>query len=392
MAAGAGAALFTWPKNAPTGTPTFWIHVVVYPALACVILYGLRLLYFERQTDRLAAEREDWEEKCTEATVFAQEPLALLASGYLCALGSLDAADAIVTGSRPLGSQVPSAGKEAIRYTTLSLIDDQLLADRYASCFRELLAMTDDSLRAIPESIPFAVYLDYSGNIEATELCDIWQTCWAQTGHRVVETSVLARDKGVMALDAWLDSYGGPALEKIALFVTVQLHEAPPINSTEAAVALLLGWEPLVQRNGLSVQALLHRPVEQSDSTLRDVVETALLWGRTRAGHVTDVWQTGLALADKPALLDIASEIKLGASQTDELEGFHDIDPAIGHAGIADAWLAVALAAEHAVNTGEPQMVVSRQHAMRLAVVQALPAAAEERTLPLIENNKEGSA
>ena len=331
-------------------------------------------------------------EDCTKATVFAQEPLALLASGYLCSLGSLDAANAIVTGNRPLESQVPPAGKEAIRYTTLSLIDDRLLADRYASCFRELLAMIDDSLRGIPESIPFAVYLDCCGNIGATELCDIWQTCWVQTRHRNVEVSILARDKGVMALDAWLDNFGGAPLEKIALFVAVQLHETPPINSAEAAVALLLGWAPLVQRNGLPIQALLHRPVEQSDKTLRDAVETALLWGRTETSDVTDVWQTGLAPADKPALLDSASEIKLGASQTNELEGFHDIDLAIGHAGIADAWLAVALAAEHAVNTGDPQVVVSRHHAMRLAVVQALPVPAEERTLTLMENRKEGSA
>lgn len=392
MAGGAAKTLFTWPKNVPTGTPTFWLQVAVYPALACVILYGLRLLYFERQTDRLDTERQDWKEKCTEATVFAQEPLALLASGYLCALGSLNAANAIVTGSRPLESQVPPAGKEAIRHTTLSLIDDPLLADRYASCFRELLAMTDDSLRAIPESIPFAVYLNHPGDIDAAELRDIWQTCWAQTGHRAVEASVLARDKGVMALDAWLDAYGGPVLEKIALFVTVQLHETPTENSTEAAVALLFCWAPLAQRNGLPVQALLHRPVEQSDNTLRDVVETALLWGRTQAGDVADVWQTGLAPADKPALLDIASGIQLGASQTNVLEGFHDIDLAIGHAGIADAWLTVALAAEHVVNTGKPQAVVSRQHAIRLAVVQPFPAPAGERAMTLMENNKEGSA
>jgi len=52
----------------------------------------------------------------------------------------------------------------------------------------------------------------------------------------------------------------------------------------------------------------------------------------------------------------------------------------------------VALAAEHAVNTGDPQVVVSRHHAMRLAVVQALPVPAEERTLTLMENRKEGSA
>ena len=130
MAGGAAEELFRWPKNVPTGSLTFWIQVAAYPALASVAVYGFRLLYFERQTERLDVEREDWKEECTKATVFAQEPLALLASGYLCALGSLDAANAIVTGNRHLESQVPPAGKEAIRYTTLSLIDDRFLADR----------------------------------------------------------------------------------------------------------------------------------------------------------------------------------------------------------------------------------------------------------------------
>ncbi|WP_322069270.1 hypothetical protein [Paraburkholderia bannensis] len=392
MAGAAGYALYTWPKNIPVGTLWFWMRVAGFPALGCALLYGFRLLYFERQRERLDAQTVQWKEDCAEATWFAQEPLALLGLGYLCAQGSFDVARAMIDGDRPLESHIPAAGAQTVRHTRLSLIDDPLLVDRHASCLRELLAMLDDAIRLIPETVPFEVHLHCPGNIGAGELLAIWQTCWAQTSRRSVEASVLGRDEGVMALDAWLDGYGGPALEKVALFVAVQLHDTPPVNSAEAAVALLLGWAPVIQRTGLPVPVLLHRPVEQLDGPLSDALRTALLWGRAQAPDVEDVWQTGLAPADIPALLDAAAQVKLGASQTRGLPGFHDMDPATGHAGVADAWLALALAAEHAASTGKAQMVATRQQAIRLAVVQPHHATNEQHEGNTMETSREGSA
>ncbi|AET92160.1 hypothetical protein BYI23_C000140 [Burkholderia sp. YI23] len=361
--------LFAWPVSTPTGTAWFWTRLVGFPALACVILYGLRLLYFEREAERAQAEKDQWMEDCEEATRFAQEPLALLASSYLCSLGDRDVVDFILAGGKKLESQTPVGGVETIRHTALSLIDDALLADRYASCYRELLAAIDDSLRVLPGSVPFEVYLHGGVNLEASELRGVWQACWAEAGYRAVEAIVLERE-GVMALDAWLDTYGGAALEKFALFVAVQLHEVPPADSAEAAVALLLGWTPLAERNGSPIRALVHRPVESLSGNLDAALSMALLSGRADPKTVADVWQTGLAPADKFAMLDISSEIGLGASKTDELSGFHDMDLVIGHAGVADAWLAIALAAECARQTGKAQAVATRQHHLRFAVIQ----------------------
>lgn len=392
IAAAAAYTLSTWPKGVPTGTVWFWIRVLGFPTLACTILYGLRLLYFERERERQDAEREQWEDDCAEATRFAQEPIALLASGYLCSLGILDVAGAMTIGVRRLESSVPATGGETVRHTALRLIDDSDLADRYASCFRELLAMIDDALHVLPRSLPFEIRLDCPGNIEADELCEIWRRCWAETGHRAAEVSVLARDEGVMAVDAWLDAYGGPALEKYALFVAVQLYDQPPADSAEAAVALLLGWTQMAQRNGSPIRALMHRPVEKSGDTLLDVLYTGVLWGRAKPEGVADVWQTGLAPADKPALLEAASELKLGASNTDELSGFHDIDLAMGHAGVADAWLAIALAAEHAIQSGNPQAVATRRRDLRVAVVQPRPVSGAEHARAPMENKNEGNA
>lgn len=393
FAIGAVAAytLSTWPKDVPTGTPLFWIRVIGFPALACAILYGLRVLYFDQQTDRRNAERDQWESDCAEATRFAQEPLALVASGYLCSLGSVDIARAIAGGVQPLKSGVPVAGRETVRHTALRLIDDPNLADRYASCFNELLAMIDDALCALPSSVLFEVHLDCPENIEADALRAIWRECWDQAGHRAIEASVLPRGDGIMALDFWLDAYGGANLEKYALFVAVQLYDEPPENSAEVAVASLLAWAPMAERNRSPVEALLHRPVEKSGSTMGEVLRKALLWASAEPCEVADVWQTGLSRADKSALLEVSSELELGASGSDELSGFHDLDLAMGHAGVADAWLAIALAVEHAAQSGQPQAVVTRGHDLRFAVVQPRKAPGTGPALISMDNKTEGN-
>ncbi len=97
-----------------------------------------------------------------------------------------------------------------------------------------------------------------------------------------------------MALDAWLDETGGPALERFRLFVAVQLHETPPQNSAEAAVALLLGWAPLAERLELPAIATLHRPVAAAHG-LADTIRTAALFGQITPDALTHL------LAIRPA-------------------------------------------------------------------------------------------
>ena len=58
-------------------------------------------------------------------------------------------------------------------------------------------------------------------------------------------------------------------------------------------------------------------------------------------------------------------------------KGVHDIDLALGKPGAASGWLAVALATEHAWQSGEPQMIAAREHALSLAVVRPTAPANE---------------
>jgi hypothetical protein len=120
---------------------------------------------------------------------------------------------------------------------------------------------------------------------------------------------------------------------------------------------------------------MLHRPVEATSDILNDTILTTLVWGRASAPQINDLWQAGLEKADKPLLVQAASDVSLGVSRTDELSGIHDVDVALGHSGAAAGWLAVALAIEHAEQDGKPQLAAYRDGTLRFSVVQPLPQA-----------------
>ncbi|WP_235844787.1 hypothetical protein [Cupriavidus agavae] len=355
-------------------TAWFWVRVLVFPTLAGMGLFGLRLMYFEQETERLKAEQAQWQKDHAEAVRFAQEPLAVVDFAYLCAFGAYDASARITGGNKLLQSQMPVTEGVAVRHTALPTLEGPLRADRFAAGFVDLLDRLDGTIHTLSHSIPLEVYLQLPEDIDQNELLERWQACWTRFGYRPVPTILLSPEQNVMETDTWLDAHGGPALEKFALFVSIQLHVTPPQNSTEAAVAVLLGWTPLAQRKGVSIRALWHRPAAAQEHILRDAMSTALQWGDAEAKKVADIWQAGLSSAEKSAVLKASSDLELAASKSDGLSGVHDIDLSLGNAGCATAWLAAVLAVERAAQTRIPQLVVTRQQGLQLAVVQPLPA------------------
>lgn len=371
MLAGVISTLLTWPKGEPTNTVWFGLRLLVFPALAWCLLFGLRWLYHEQETARLQAEEDALAEDSAKAVQFAQEPLMVLDVGYLCAMGHGDAAAQIVNGESELQSRDTFSGETSVRHTALD-VDGLTQEERFQSCFTALIRQLSTSLAQIPRRVPFAVYLQWPSDASHDPLLDLWKKSWHAAGYRSVKTILLREEQGIMALDEWLDIRGGPELEKVALFVAVQMHETPGANSAEAAIALLLGWAPLVERKGLTSLALLHRPVEDTSDNVNETVSRAILWGNTEADNVEHLWQAGLTRADQSALMQASSDLSLGLSSKDASGGIHDIDAAIGDAGVAAAWLAMALAIEHASQTRRPQLVASRQNTRRAAVIQPL--------------------
>ncbi len=362
--------LVMWPDGQATNTLWFWVRLLVFPVLAGCLAFGLRELYFEQESDRFEADKEQLEADRSEAIEFAREPLAILDSTYLSAMGSHNVAKDIADEVQALESRKSPVGGNAVRHTRLASADNPAFVSRYEACFVELLERLDDTLRALPECVPLDVYLQLPPDTEWESLYEAWHNCWQAFGHRSVEAAPLSLQDGVMSLDTWLDVRGGTDLEKFALVVAIQLHSIPRANDAEAAAALLLGWAPLVRRRGGKPKALLHRPVNVGEGMIHDAAARALMWGDAEAGQVSDLWQAGLDRGDKAGLLKASSDLESGISLTDSFSGVHDVDMAIGNPGATAAWLAIALAAEHAAQTTTPQLVASREHSLRLVVVQ----------------------
>ncbi|MBR8082368.1 hypothetical protein KDX23_06370 [Burkholderia vietnamiensis] len=375
MLAGVIGTLLTWPKTEPTGTPWFWIQLLVLPALAWALIFGLRLHYYDEEVARQKAEDEVLREDQAKAIRFASESLAVVGMSYLCGSGTADVAKKIAEGEAALAAKTSLDGKDGKRHTSLPLIDNEDGMGRYAPCFDSLLTGVRPAIMALPQDVALDVRLHVPDDEHRELRLQAWRQCWSKSRLRRVPATLLSGDQGLMALDEWLDIKGGPSLERFVLFVSAQLHDAPPENSAEAAVALLLGWAPLADRRGIRPLAMMHRPLAVDTAALDDGVQLALLWGKTTPEQVNDLWQAAILTEDKGALLQTASNTKLALSQTTELAGVHDIDTALGDPGVCAGWLAAALAIEYAQQTDAPQFMAWREPSLRLAV--AHPAAVQ---------------
>ncbi len=372
MLVGVGFALLTWTKGESTSTPWFWVNLLVYPALAWCGALGLRKLYYDQEMDRIDAEDETLQEDRQETIRFGREPLAVIASAYRCALDSGNGASAIVLGHTALKTQKTRFHNLPVRHTALVLPTDDPEQSRYSLLFMELIGSLHDVLAALPRDVPFNIRLQLPPDSQHDELMSLWEDCWREFKLRPVRPTLLPVEQGLIALDDWLDLYGGPELQKFTLFVAVQLHDTSPADSAEAGVALLLCWPLVAVRKKLTPMAMMHRPLETATVALNEDILTALLWGGAVPDEIFHVWQTGLDTEDKAALNRASLVLKLGVVSSEGLSGLHDVDNAVGYAGAAASWLAAALAIENAQQHQQPQMIVCREGALRLAIVQPI--------------------
>ncbi|KWF63744.1 hypothetical protein [Burkholderia pseudomultivorans] len=381
MFAGVAGTLLTWPKAEPTGTPWFWVQLFALPALGWALAFGLRLHYYDEEVVRQEAEDEVLREDRAKAIRFASEPLAVVGLSYLCGAGPEDVAKKIAQGETALAAKTSQDGKSGKRHTSLPLVDNEDGMGRYGSCFESLLTRVGPAIMALPQDVALDVRLHLPDDERRELRLQAWHQCWSKSELRPAPTTLIPVGQGLMALDEWLDIKGGPSLERFVLFVSAQLHDVPPDNSAEAAVALLLGWAPLAERRGIRPLAMMHRPLAVETGLLDDAIQLALLWGKTTPAQVTDLWQAAMLGEDKGVILQKASDTKLAVSQTTELAGIRDIDTALGNPGVCAGWLAAALAIEHAEQTGAPQILVWRERNLHLAVVQ--PAAVSRQQTEL---------
>jgi len=369
-ALGMALSIVTWPHGKSTADPWFWVQTAVLPVTFAGFVFGLRWLYYGQQVSVYEAEEETAAADRAEAIRFGREPLAVVGFAYLTAMGNWNVGARIAKGERALRSQLSPTTGVTLRRTQLDLLDGTDGFARFELCLSELMRGTRTMIQSVPPNTPLDVYLQVPDGLGDEAVRDAWHACTKAVGITLAEPLRLTKEDGLMAADEWLDIQGGPSLEKFALFVAVQTADEASSNSSDAAVAMLMTWAPLAERMRVDIAAKLHRPVDVPGELTVDEVSESLLWGNAEAKDVCDLWQTGLVEDDEDVLSKAASDLALALVEADEPAGRHDIDAALGSAGEAAGWLAVALATEQACKTGKPQLVCTRQGSIRMAVVR----------------------
>ncbi|MFD1557413.1 hypothetical protein ACFSHT_17605 [Paraburkholderia silviterrae] len=368
---GCAVSIFEWPKTEPTGTAWFWCRSFVLPALFWCALFGLRLHYYNDECAKIAAELEEKVTRRKTAIEFASEPLAVLDFSYVTALGISGLSAKIAEGESALRAQTTRDGDTGVRHTALAFDDGTSTLDLHRKCFTALLTQLSGAVGELPRDVPLYAYLDVPVTLlNEGQLLATWNACCEMARMRQMKTELLPAGEGIMAIDKWLDVSGGPRLERVVLFVSVELHEHTLNDSGEAAVALLLGWAPLVARRRINSVAMLHRPIEADSKALTESLSKAMLWGNSKGAEIEDAWTSGLVGEGSASFFRCSTELAIEFVNTPEFSGIHNVENALGNCRASAEWLNVALASEHAALTGKPQLTISSDRALRICVVR----------------------
>lgn len=389
---GAFCVVRFWPAGEPTNTPWFWCCVVVFPAIGWLVPFlvylGILQAPRRRAIDYNAARQRHVESVCRRARV----PLHVLGSGFVFSAQAHDnRADAVVEKRLALAQQARFPGdREVVAARWIEPEgeawipeDDHADAQRHRALlidlFDTLLRGIAPALRAMAERTPLRIRLGVDTLLSIPEIENAWHAGWA--ANRLdglgasVKPEIETTAPELIAADRWIDGKDDEVADAVVLLCVVQLNALlnarPAEGSAEAGVILLLASQSVTARNRSTTQALLFRPERRDEATLAQGVTQALLWARVRGPELLDHWMSGGAEA--PLNRALASDLDargVGAMQTPNLEGQHDIDLRVGTAGIAAAWLCVALALEHARISARTQLVsIARAERVTVAVV-----------------------
>jgi hypothetical protein len=366
--AGIVGVLLIWPKNLSTHTFSFWGTLVLYPVgiPALIVLFRFQH-YAARKLDIQMSNRaaRQYNEGVFAA---ASVPLAVLGASHRFSVVSAENAIAgIQSGTLRLPVQeLLARDSEPARVRWLDVpgvrlgagIDEddrkrQEVVTRWL--FGEILEELAEAITALPVQASLRVHLLVSGMLTDLQNEALWQECWSSCRFRPASVARLkAEPRNLQLVDAWLDQIAGGHEHEAKLIVAVQLHAllggSPRTGTAEAGVALLLMPDALASQYGISRMANLHRPVRGPFDLSNDALAHALKWASLTTELIPGGWRTGIDMTQAGALYAAALQAGLDIQPV-------DIDPRVGHAGIAAPWLATACAAR-TLCAGAPSQIV----------------------------------
>ncbi|WP_432258828.1 hypothetical protein [Cupriavidus sp. TMH.W2] len=372
---GAALTILLWPAGRPTNTVRFWFYVAGYPVMTWALMLSGYLGFSSiRISQALAINRasEIMEEACH---AMAGKPRVMLAHAWCFSCDDQEnSAQGIVDGTlriapRPSGAdpgvdvnarwlQIPDRpfypGNELTEHSRHRVVCDWLL--------QRLVEQIGKELAQLPADTFLHVDLCIRSSVELSEL------------HARLEALIRAKAPAIrlkidaspdhlslFSIDTWHDRLQpGDAQLLVSIQLCNAISERLPDGAAEAGVAILLGSAGRTRSPATNTPKLhIHRPAIGGPDAAVQTVGLGVRWGQASASQVKTIW------SHVPSE-DFARPIKAAFSDGAK---WVQVDKTIGDCAGTGGWLATALAAEHALLTGEPQLVLSQQGSDMVALI-----------------------
>lgn len=375
-----GAVLLLWPRGTPAHGAWFWLLAAGLPNAIFIALVAWSRTYYESAHLHVLFYNEHRERHRLTLIDRGQRALRLVGYAYQLPLQDGTFAKTVIDGPALLKAQPLRDGSTIVRHTRLSdqvasAPSDPLLVQvlqqapltregkLYAQLLAPLTGMLEKFLHA--GSAP-AVRLVVSDPSLADEGLRQLRTVVGAFGLPALECDMVIGSDGLMPIDAWLDANETRPL----LMIAVQLHDVPPDGSAEGGAALLLAPETARLPDGITVCAVLHRPVSAQLTELAESIALATLWGKAAPSAVASAWLTGFDAHEHTQISSACRQTRLNGLTRHEAR--YAPDRAIGHAGVAAGWLAIVAAAE--CSSESPQLIMNHVQTIQAAILHAHPA------------------
>ncbi len=331
---------------------SFWLIALGVPAALWSVVVGGRVTIW-----MLKDMKANGFDKCREAWILSEtrrtrRALQILnvsfTTGHLAERQS-DVANEILNNTGLIAAQPNWLGTEGLRMSRIAANPNDTPSSLITRLFERLIENLSLRLALCSDKTSLSVVLDISSTVPRSEVLRLWEAAWA--GSEMPFPIEYLGGTGLGVVENWLNVH----FKESAMLLVVSLQVAPvnADNSAEAGVTLLFGNR--LTQEMLPPLALLHRPESSPAEELESGMRMAAYNVPIKDGIVKHLWLSGL---NDQQHAEVVVHQKKSPAQAVEGDSVINLDSAMGHAGAAAPWLAIAAAAEIVQRTQSPQMII----------------------------------
>lgn len=344
----AGIVLTLWNWSTERTGFVFWFTALGLPFCLWSLIFSLRR--FAYKAAQVGAEsRNAAREALIKSEIQRGQRCAWILGSYIQTVTG-NKADPLLTAvdqaTPQMAISTPRGGTAPVRYAALTAFQKDLSGELDAT-ISKLVARVQTIVEPLQQDLSCWLMLDCDSDIYTQVTEPLNRALLKETG-RVFR---LMAGKGPAALDAWLDKrWDTPG---ILAAVTLGLPAAPREGDADAITMMVLSNR---KATAFPDAVRLHRPEKGTTGTLGKALTRALLWATLPPEALRSGWFTGPSLIQGSSWNNACEENGVTFSLTEENAC---LDTALGYAGQASPWLAVALAEAVSGERG-PQVIAAQ--------------------------------